>query len=115
MKSHATGLHVFFFCVITYNNTIVCIVTAMAEALQIYKQLLRGARRFKSYNYREYVKRRTIEEFKQHQHETRPDIIAQLLSKAKQQNEIVQRQSLINSLYTQTETVLEVMKRMKHV
>jgi hypothetical protein len=87
----------------------------MAEALQIYKQLLRGARRFKSYNYREYVKRRTIEEFKKHKHETRSDVVAQLLSKAKQQNEIVQRQALINTLYTQSDTVLEVAKRMKHL
>jgi len=87
----------------------------MAEALQLYKQLLRGARRFKSYNYREYVKRRTIEEFKLHQHETRPHVLAELLSKARQQNEIVQRQSLINALYTQSETVLEVTKRMKHM
>lgn len=86
----------------------------MAEALQIFKQLLRGARRFKSYNYREYVKRRTVEEFKRHQHETRSEVVAQLLSRAKQQNEIVQRQSLINSLYTQSETVLEVAKRTKH-
>jgi hypothetical protein len=86
-------------------------MTTKFAVLQVYRDLLRGARRFKSYNFREYIKRRVREEFKKAKNETDPQKIQKLLQYAKEQNCVVQRQAIINSLYTQDELILEIKER----
>jgi len=85
-------------------------MTSRLLALSQYRNLLQGANRFKSYEYREYIKRRTKEEFHKHQQETNPKIIQQLLQKAQTQNLIVQRQATINAMYSKDDLVLTLKK-----
>jgi hypothetical protein len=93
------------------RGTLRAMAATRGAVLQVYRDLLRGARRFKSYNFREYIKRRVREEFKKAKHETDPEKIHKLLQYAIEQNGIVQRQAIINTLYTQDELILEIKER----
>ena len=84
--------------------------TTRATSLQLYKNLLRGGQGFKTWNFRQYISRRTREEFRKHQHETNPATIELLQNKARQNLVIVKRQALINSIYANDDSVMTSVK-----
>jgi hypothetical protein len=74
--------------------------------LGLYKQILREARQFHTYNYKVYTIRRTREEFKRNRGETNPEKIQALISKAKETRDMVARQATINSMYAHDDSIL---------
>lgn len=69
------------------------------QVLHVYKQLLRNGRNFKGYNVREYIQRRVRDEFKENKGLADSEQIAKQLEKAKQELEVVRRQTIISQLY----------------
>lgn len=78
------------------------------SALQLYRQLISNANRFNTWNFREYAKRRTREEFRKYRSETDPKIINELIREGWKQNEIVRRQALINSMYSKDDLIINL-------
>ncbi|KAJ1679305.1 hypothetical protein EV182_002317 [Spiromyces aspiralis] len=77
------------------------------EALHLYRHLLRSSRRFGTYNFREYVYRRTRDAFRANQHVGDPDKIRTLLDEGQRQLKIAERQGAINSMFAMHEIVIE--------
>mmetsp|Transcript_99894 Transcript_99894/g.242959 ORF Transcript_99894/g.242959 Transcript_99894/m.242959 type:complete len:92 (-) Transcript_99894:106-381(-) len=81
---------------------------ARTEALSLYRNLLRQARVFKDYNFREYALRRTRDGFRAHQSLAPGSEEAQrALAEGRAQLDIVKRQSVINAMYAQAPSVME--------
>uniref|UniRef100_A0A6B2LWY9 Complex 1 LYR protein domain-containing protein n=1 Tax=Arcella intermedia TaxID=1963864 RepID=A0A6B2LWY9_9EUKA len=76
----------------------------------MYRQLLRGGRNFKSYEYREYVQRRVKEDFRKYKDITDVPEREKLIAKAVEMKGVVRRQSQINSMYAQDDLILHVKK-----
>jgi len=81
---------------------------ARVTVLNLYRQMLKASKSFNSYNFREYSLRRTREEFRTNKNVTDPAALASLISKAKENLEVIQRQALINKLYVKEKSILEV-------
>jgi hypothetical protein len=79
-----------------------------SAALSLYKQLLKVSSGWKNYNFREYSIRRTKEEFRKNKAVTDPAAIEQLLAKARENLEVIRRQSLISNMYAKEQSILEV-------
>ncbi|KAJ1660549.1 hypothetical protein IWQ61_000550 [Dispira simplex] len=77
------------------------------EVLSLFRSFLRASRCFESYNFREYVHRRARDAFKQHRNETDADTIQALIRKAQNELDVVERQALINSIYSHGKLVVE--------
>lgn len=75
--------------------------------LSLYRQLLRQAGRFPEYNFREYAQRRTRDAFREHQHETDPRRIQELVQQGLKDLRMMQRQSTIGNYYTTERLVVE--------
>ncbi|KAJ1985233.1 hypothetical protein H4R33_004122 [Dimargaris cristalligena] len=82
-------------------------MAAPNEALSLYRSFLRAARHFNSYNFREYVQRRSRDAFIEHRQVSDPARIQQLLQEARDQLVVAQRQARINALYSHDRLVLE--------
>jgi len=70
-----------------------------AQVKELFKALLREGRKFSNYNVREYVKRRTVDGFHEHQGSSDPAAIASAYAYGKQQLEIAKRQAVVYNLY----------------
>lgn len=68
------------------------------QVRELYRALIREARKFSNYNVREYVKRRTVVGF-QDNLASDPAVAAAAYSEGKQQLELVKRQSIVYNLY----------------
>ncbi|XP_061197292.1 LYR motif-containing protein 4-like [Saccostrea echinata] len=77
------------------------------KVIQLYKDLLRESRKFKSYNYREYALRRTRDAFKEHKNEDDPKKITSLLKSAEENLDIIRRQVLIGEMYSDGSLIIE--------
>ncbi|XP_055509776.1 LYR motif-containing protein 4 [Leucoraja erinacea] len=77
------------------------------QVLSLYRTMLRESKKFSSYSYRNFALRRIREAFQENKNETNPEIIQELIEKAKSTNEIIQRQVLIGHLYTAQKLVIE--------
>ncbi|KAK9467928.1 hypothetical protein V1512DRAFT_260378 [Lipomyces arxii] len=77
------------------------------EILSLYRSLLRNAKNFEAYNFREYAIRRTKDAFRQHMSETDPEIISSYLLEAHQQLALLQRQTVISQMYKFDKVVIE--------
>lgn len=72
---------------------------SMSQVRSLFRSLLRTARKFPDYNIREYVKRRTIDGFRQNQQLTDPAVIVSAFADGKSQLEVASRQAMVYSLY----------------
>jgi len=90
---------------------------ASAQPIQLYRSLLREARRFPDYQISQYIARRTRDDFRKNR-------AVKDLEKTKalqfgvEQLELVRRQSVIRGLYQRDKTVIELMKeqsKKKHI
>lgn len=79
-------------------------------ALKLYRSLLKEGRKWKAYNYREYILRSTKDSFRRFRNETDPVKIGQLLDKGAKDLEVVTRQGIIQNAYTKDKIVLEIKK-----
>ncbi|KAL1959586.1 hypothetical protein VTO42DRAFT_1621 [Malbranchea cinnamomea] len=77
------------------------------QARSLFRSLLRQSRQFAGYNFREYAKRRTIDAFREHQHETEERKIQELMQKGLQQLRMMQRQTVISQFYQLERLVVE--------
>ncbi|CAL8467311.1 g6848 [Coccomyxa elongata] len=65
----------------------------------MYRSFLKHGAKFPNYNIREYVRRKAKEGFRAHREETDAQKLSGLLQDAKQELEVVKRQSLVYSMY----------------
>ncbi|KAK9823181.1 hypothetical protein WJX72_000887 [[Myrmecia] bisecta] len=70
-----------------------------AEVKALYRALLKEGRKFPNYNIREYVKRKTKEDFRAHKAEADASVVEQLWTKAKSEYEIAKRQAVVYGMY----------------
>lgn len=70
-----------------------------AEVKALFRAFLREGRKFPNYNIREYIKRRSKEEFHANADLCDPAVLVTLWQGAKQQLEVVRKQSLVYNLY----------------
>ena len=77
------------------------------QILQLYRQLLKSSRLYASYNYREYVYRRTRDAFHANASISDPRRIDQLYAKGLESLKISQRQGWINSQFALNRLIVE--------
>jgi len=83
------------------------------QVLNLYKQMLKEAHRFKNYNFREYSVRRVREEFRENRLEKDPQKINQMMEKGKQNLDVLKRQTVINAMYDKSPLIVEVKDKLK--
>lgn len=75
--------------------------------LRLYKEMIRHAKKFTSYNYREYAVRRIRDEFRSNCDLKDPMKIEAKISKAATDLEVIKRQVIIGQLYKSPKLVIE--------
>ncbi|XP_060630756.1 LYR motif-containing protein 4 [Anolis sagrei] len=78
-----------------------------AQALRLYRALLRESQAFAAYGYRTYAIRRIKDAFRENKNISDSTEIEALLNKAKTNLEIIRRQVLVGQLYTAEKLVIE--------
>lgn len=84
---------------------------AKEQILQLYRQFLRASIKFNNYNFRSYFIRRSRDSFKEYISVTEPEEIHNLLSKARAELQVLQRQSKISQMYSFDKLVVEPLDR----
>lgn len=77
------------------------------EILFLYKQMQKEAKKFKNYNFKEYAKRRIKEGFQENKNENDVKKIEEFIQEAKIELESLKRQTILDSLYTKEQLVVE--------
>ncbi|CAD8072500.1 unnamed protein product [Paramecium sonneborni] len=75
------------------------------QVLKLYKSILRAGNRFRDYNFREYVIRRAKQDFRELQNN--PDLKNKVIDKYTKELEVIQRQTIVQNLYYQTNHIIE--------
>ncbi|CAK64196.1 unnamed protein product (macronuclear) [Paramecium tetraurelia] len=75
------------------------------SVLKLYKSILRAGNQFKDYNFREYVIRRAKQDFRELK--INPDLKNQVMDKYTKELEVVRRQTIVQNLYYQSNSILE--------
>ncbi|KAF3324038.1 LYR motif-containing protein 4 [Carex littledalei] len=80
-----------------------------AEILSLLRSLLRTASKFNDYNLREYVKRRSLDAFRENKSLSDPSLLASSFSDGKAQLEVAKRQVVVYSLYApKVKSIMEI-------
>eukprot|EP01133_Synstelium_polycarpum_P000404 gene404-477_t len=74
--------------------------------LHLYRSMTREAGKFASYNFREYTKRRVALGFRENKGAS-PEAVKSLIAHSLNDMDMLKRQTLINSLYSQRKVVIE--------
>ncbi|KGM91890.1 uncharacterized protein PADG_12031 [Paracoccidioides brasiliensis Pb18] len=82
-------------------------VNTAFQARSLFRSLLRQSRQFAAYNFREYAWRRTIDAYREHQHETDPRKIQELMQKGIENLRMMKRQTVISQFYQLDKLVVE--------
>ncbi|KAF0979681.1 hypothetical protein FDP41_001349 [Naegleria fowleri] len=77
------------------------------QILALYRGLLKGGKAFSDYNYREYVLRCTREDFRKFKSVQDSEKIKRLYEKGVKNLGVVQRQSLINQMYSKHVSIMD--------
>ncbi|DAA76819.1 TPA_exp: Uncharacterized protein A8136_7048 [Trichophyton benhamiae CBS 112371] len=80
------------------------------QARSLFRSLLRQANQFSAYNFREYARRRTVDAFREHQHETEERKIQELMQKGLANLQMMKRQTVISQFYQLDRLVVEGQK-----
>lgn len=83
-----------------------------SAVLGLYRSLIKNAREWQNYNFREYILRRVREDFAANRTETDPERLKSLISFAKENLEIVKRQKIVQNMYNQDKLVMEVKQKL---
>ncbi|EGV60532.1 hypothetical protein CANTEDRAFT_116597 [Yamadazyma tenuis ATCC 10573] len=81
------------------------------EVLVLCKALLRKAYKFDNYNFREYSKRKVMDEFRAHRSVSSPSEITKLYNEGINQLAMITRQTHISQMYTFDKLVVEPLKK----
>ncbi|XP_067910583.1 LYR motif-containing protein 4 isoform X1 [Heterodontus francisci] len=82
-------------------------VPTRCQVLSLYRVMLKESKKFPSYNYRTFALRRIKDAFRENKNVTNPEVIQELIEKAKANIEIIQRQVLVGHLYTAQKLIIE--------
>ncbi|KAF7508920.1 hypothetical protein GJ744_008629 [Endocarpon pusillum] len=90
-------------------------VSAAADASthsirSLYRSLLRQSNQFANYNFREYARRRTRDAFREHQKETDPRRIQELVQKGLKELQVIKRQTVVSQFFQLDRLVVEGQK-----
>ncbi|KAM1133864.1 hypothetical protein TB1_042375 [Malus domestica] len=89
--------------------------SSWAKVLTMFRSFLRVARKFTDYNIRKYMKRQTVDNFRQNRNLSDPSAISSTFSNGKAQMEVANRQALVYSLYApKLKSVMEVQNPIRH-
>jgi hypothetical protein len=77
------------------------------QVLQLYREFMRNSTRFDNYNFRNYFIRRSRDAFKQGKELTDKQQINTQFQKAREELNVLERQSKISQMYTFEKTVVE--------
>ncbi|KAM5476833.1 hypothetical protein MauCBS54593_000103 [Microsporum audouinii] len=80
------------------------------QARSLFRSLLRQSNQFSAYNFREYARRRTIDAFREHQHETEERKIQEFMQKGLTNLRMMKRQTVISQFYQLDRLVVEAQK-----
>mmetsp|Transcript_4101 Transcript_4101/g.9339 ORF Transcript_4101/g.9339 Transcript_4101/m.9339 type:complete len:92 (+) Transcript_4101:79-354(+) len=69
------------------------------EVISLYRELLRHGNRFSNYNFKEYVLRRTRDDFRSNRSVTDGARVAELVAKGRGDLEVVKRQAALSSMF----------------
>lgn len=78
-----------------------------SSTLSLYRSLLRTARQFSAYNFREYAKRRTRDAFHAHRSETDERRIQELMQKGLKELQVMKRQTVVSQFFQLDRLVVE--------
>ncbi|KAG9152658.1 hypothetical protein Leryth_020868 [Lithospermum erythrorhizon] len=79
------------------------------EVLHLFRSFLNVARGFPDYNIREYIKRRSIDAFRQNKNLRDMSEVVELFKEGKTQLELAKRQSIVYSLYApKVKSIMEI-------
>ncbi|KAJ1991983.1 hypothetical protein GGI26_000823 [Coemansia sp. RSA 1358] len=78
------------------------------EILRLYRSSLRAAQQFETYNFRKYFYRRTRDRFHSASRLAEPQQIEQALQEAQAELQVMQRQGVLNKMFSHNRTALEV-------
>lgn len=84
---------------------------AKEQVLQLYRQFIRASSKFNNYNFRHYFIRRSRDAFKESKDVKDPEQVHSLLSKAREELQVLQRQSKISQMYSFDKLVVEPLDR----
>lgn len=87
------------------------IMTTKQEVLSLYKSLLSKSFKFDNYNFREYSKRRVVDEFKANKALKSPEEITKFYNAGIDQLAMLTRQTTISQMYTFDKLVVEPLKK----
>ncbi|KYQ90595.1 LYR motif-containing protein 4 [Tieghemostelium lacteum] len=77
------------------------------KTLQLYRQLIRESKKFKSYNFKEYSIRRVSLGFRENKNVKNSEELDKLYKSAEENLQMLKRQTLINSMYAHNKLVVE--------
>ncbi|XP_065151086.2 LYR motif-containing protein 4 [Paramisgurnus dabryanus] len=77
------------------------------QVLSLYRLLLKESKKFPSYNYRTYALRRVRDAFRENQTVEDPQVLEELLIRARDSLALIQRQVSIGKMYEIQKTVVE--------
>ncbi|KAK2855686.1 hypothetical protein FQN49_004945 [Arthroderma sp. PD_2] len=80
------------------------------QARSLFRALLRQSNQFAAYNFRAYARRRTVDAFKEHQHETEERKIQEFMQKGLTNLQMMKRQTVISQFYQLDKLVVEGQK-----
>ena len=82
--------------------------TSRTAVLQLYRNMLKTGNQFSQYSFREYARRRTRDAFREHQNETDPQRIQDLVNRGISELQAMKRQTTIGQMYNMDRLVVEV-------
>ncbi|KAK2743420.1 hypothetical protein FQN57_004885 [Myotisia sp. PD_48] len=77
------------------------------QVRSLFRSLLRESKNFSDYNFREYARRRTIDGFKEHQHESEERKIQEFIQRGLKDLRSMKRQTVISQFYQSDRLVVE--------
>ncbi|KAJ1668550.1 hypothetical protein IW140_002699 [Coemansia sp. RSA 1813] len=78
------------------------------EFLRLYRSSLRAAQQFETYNFRKYFYRRTRDRFRTASTLTDAQKLDSAMAEAREELKVMQRQGLVNRMFSHNRTALEV-------
>ncbi|KAJ1941710.1 hypothetical protein EC988_006689, partial [Linderina pennispora] len=78
-----------------------------SQVLKLYRSSLQAAQQFETYNFRKYFYRRTRDRFRASSTLTEEPAIAQAVAEARQELAMMQRQGLVNKMFSHNRVVIE--------
>ncbi|KAK9869245.1 hypothetical protein WA026_002995 [Henosepilachna vigintioctopunctata] len=77
------------------------------EVLNLYKYMLKEAKKIPAYNFRNYALRRIKDSFRENKNIDDPDLISSCIAEARKNLDILRRQVVIASMYSTEKLVIE--------